>query len=556
MRALSARSVLAPPARSNRSVLKYVRIASTAGGKNDKQDSPKTGRKKGKTSVLLPWLIIIPFVGGLLCWLAERLGAKTPRWIALITMGLTLAISLQLWLQGGYSLTQAAGMPQWQSEFSASWIPRFGINFHLALDGLSLLMVVLTGLLGLMAVLCSWNEIEKYQGFFHLNLMWILGGVIGVFLAIDMFLFFFFWEMMLVPMYFLIALWGHKASDGKTRITAATKFFIYTQSSGLVMLIAILALVFVHYNATGVWTFNYEQLLKTPMSHTVEYLLMLGFFIAFAVKMPVVPLHGWLPDAHSQAPTAGSVDLAGILLKTAAYGLLRFSLPLFPNASAEFAPIAMWLGIIGIFYGAWMAFSQTDIKRLIAYTSISHMGFVLIAIYTGSQLAFQGAVVQMIAHGLSAAALFILCGQLYERLHTRDMRQMGGLWSRIKWIPGLSLFFAVANLGMPGTGNFAGEFMILTGSFQVVPVIIVIATFGLVFASVYSLIMMQRAYYGEAKSKDPLPGMSPREFTMIMVLVVLLVLLGVYPQPILDTSHAAMSNIQQWFTASISTTRP
>ncbi|WP_313653909.1 NADH-quinone oxidoreductase subunit M [Pantoea sp.] len=506
--------------------------------------------------MLLPWLIIIPFVGGLICWLTERLGAKVPRWIALITMGLTLALSLQLWLQGGYSLTQAAGIPQWQSSFSVPWIPRFGISFHLAIDGLSLLMVVLTGLLGLMAVLCSWNEISKYQGFFHLNLMWILGGVIGVFLSIDLFLFFFFWEMMLVPMYFLIALWGHKASDGKTRISAATKFFIYTQASGLVMLIAILGLVFVHYNATGVWTFSYEQLLQTPMSNGVEYLLMLGFFIAFAVKMPVVPLHGWLPDAHSQAPTAGSVDLAGILLKTAAYGLLRFSLPLFPNASAEFAPIANWLGIIGIFYGAWMAFSQTDIKRLIAYTSISHMGFVLIAIYTGSQLALQGAVIQMIAHGLSAAALFILCGQLYERLHTRDMRQMGGLWSRIKWIPGLSLFFAVANLGMPGTGNFVGEFMILTGSFQVVPTIIVIATFGLVFASVYSLVMMQRAYYGEAKSKDPLPGMSPREFMTIGVLVVLLVLLGVYPQPILDTSHAAMSNIQQWFTASISTTRP
>lgn len=250
--------------------------------------------------MLLPWLILIPFIGGFLCWQTERFGVKVPRWIALITMGLTLALGLQLWLQGGYSLTQSAGIPQWQSEFVLPWIPRFGISIHLALDGLSLLMVVLTGLLGVLAVLCSWREIEKYQGFFHLNLMWILGGVIGVFLAIDMFLFFFFWEMMLVPMYFLIALWGHKASDGKTRITAATKFFIYTQASGLVMLIAILALVFVHYNATGVWTFNYEELLNTPMSHGVEYLLMLGFFIAFAVKMPVVPLHGWLPDAHSR----------------------------------------------------------------------------------------------------------------------------------------------------------------------------------------------------------------------------------------------------------------
>ncbi|WP_241624357.1 NADH-quinone oxidoreductase subunit M [Rosenbergiella epipactidis] len=505
--------------------------------------------------MLLPWLIILPFVGGLLCWLAERLGVKVPRWIALVTMGLTLALALQLWSQGGFSFTQTTGVDHWQSSFTAAWIPRFGITFHLAIDGLSLLMVVLTALLGLMAVLCSWQEIQKRQGFFYLNLMWILGGVMGVFLSLDMFLFFFFWELMLVPMYFLIALWGHKASDGKTRISAATKFFIYTQASGLVMLIAILGLVFTHYSATGVWTFAYEQLLNTPMSHNVQYLLMLGFFIAFAVKMPIVPLHGWLPDAHSQAPTAGSVDLAGILLKTAAYGLLRFSLPLFPQASAEFAPIAMGLGLIGIFYGAWMAFTQTDIKRLIAYSSISHMGFVVIAIFTGSQLAYQGAVVQMIAHGLSSAALFILCGQLYERLHTRDMRQMGGLWARIKWIPALSLFFAVANLGMPGTGNFAGEFMILTGSFQVVPVIIVIATFGLVFASVYSLIMMQRAYYGAPKSETPLAAMNVREFTMILILVVLVVLLGIFPQPILDTSSSTMGAIQHWFNASLTMTR-
>lgn len=506
--------------------------------------------------MLLPWLIIIPFVGGLLCWLTERVSVRVPRWVALLTMGLTLALSLQLWLQGNYSLVQATGIPDWRESFAVSWIPRFGISFHLAMDGLSLLMIVLTGLLGLMAVLCSWKEIATRQGFFYLNLMWILGGVIGVFLAIDMFLFFFFWEMMLVPMYFLIALWGHSASDGKTRISAATKFFIYTQASGLVMLIAILGLVFVNYQSTGVWTFSYEALLKTQMSGTVEFLLMLGFFIAFAVKMPVVPLHGWLPDAHSQAPTAGSVDLAGILLKTAAYGLLRFSLPLFPDASAQFAPVAMWLGIIGIFYGAWMAFSQTDIKRLIAYTSVSHMGFVLIAIYTGSQLAYQGAVIQMIAHGLSAAALFILCGQLYERLHTRDMTKMGGLWSRLRWMPALTLFFAAANLGMPGTGNFVGEFMILMGSFQTVPLIIIVATFGLVFASVYSLIMMQRAYYGAPSSTEPLRGMSLREFLMIMVLVILLVLLGVYPQPILDTSSAAMGNIQQWYAASTLTTRP
>ena len=496
--------------------------------------------------MLLPWLILIPFIGGFLCWQTERFGVKMPRWIALITMGLTLALGLQLWLQGGYSLTQSAGIPQWQSEFILPWIPRFGITIHLAIDGLSLLMVVLTGLLGVLAVLCSWREIEKYQGFFHLNLMWILGGVIGVFLAIDMFLFFFFWEMMLVPMYFLIALWGHSVTDGKSRINAATKFFIYTQASGLIMLVAILGLVLTHHAATGVFTFNYQELLNTPMSSTVQWLLMLGFFIAFAVKMPLVPLHGWLPDAHSQAPTAGSVDLAGILLKTAAYGLLRFTLPLFPEASAEFAPYAMVLGLIGIVYGALLAFAQTDIKRLVAYTSISHMGFVMIAIYSGSELALQGAVVQMIAHGLSAAGLFILCGQLYERLHTRDLRQMGGLWGRLRYLPGVMLFFSVASLGMPGTGNFVGEFLILIGSFQVAPVITVIATFGLVLASVYSL-MLQRACFGTPREESMLKGLDTRELTMMLTIAGLLVLLGLYPQPVLDTASSSLLSVLHWY---------
>lgn len=495
----------------------------------------------------LLWLILIPFAGGFLCWLTERDQSRVPRWIALASMTLVLGLALQLWCSGDYSLPQTAGTPQWQLELQLPWIPQLGISFHLALDGLSLLMVILTGLLGVLAILCSWREIQRHLGFFHLNLLWILGGVIGVFLAVDLFLFFFFWEMMLVPMYFLIALWGHKASDGKTRITAATKFFIYTQASGLLMLVAILALVFVHYSATGMLTFNYADLLNTPMSKSVEFVLMLGFFIAFAVKMPVVPLHGWLPDAHSQAPTAGSVDLAGILLKTAAYGLLRFGIPLFPEASVEFAPVAVALGIVGIFYGALLAFAQTDIKRLVAYTSISHMGFVLIAIYSGSQQALQGAVVQMLAHGLSAAGLFILCGQLYERLHTRDLRQMGGLWSRIKFLPAVSLFFAAASLGLPGTGNFVGEFLILLGTFQLLPKVAVAATFGLVLASVYSLIMVQRAFFGPAKEASMLPAMSSRELFIVLLLAVLLVLLGVYPQPILDTTNTVMLSVQQWF---------
>ncbi|OLU17036.1 NADH-quinone oxidoreductase subunit M [Pseudomonas sp. PA1(2017)] len=502
--------------------------------------------------MILPWLILIPFIGGLLCWQAERFGGTLPRWIALLTMSLLFGLGLWLWGTGDFSLAPAPGAePRWAHEFQVRWIERFGISIHLAMDGLSVLMVTLTGLLGVLSVLCSWNEIQNRVGFFHLNLMWILGGVVGVFLAIDLFLFFFFWEMMLVPMYFLIALWGHSGSPGKSRINAATKFFIFTQASGLVMLVAILGLVFVHFNQTGVFTFNYADLLKTQLSEGTEYLLMLGFFIAFAVKFPVVPLHSWLPDAHAQAPTAGSVDLAGILLKTAAYGLLRFALPLFPNASAEFAPIAMYLGVFAIIYGALLSFAQTDIKRLVAYSSVSHMGFVLIAIYSGSQIALQGAVVQMMAHGLSAAALFILCGQLYERLHTRDMREMGGIWARMSWLPALSLFFAAAALGLPGTGNFVGEFLILIGSFKAAPWVTVIAATGLVLGSVYSLIMIHRAHFGPVKNDSPLPGLQFRELSMVLCLAVLLILLGVYPQPVLDTSAASMQGVQQWFSGAL-----
>ncbi|RZA05220.1 MAG: NADH-quinone oxidoreductase subunit M, partial [Moraxellaceae bacterium] len=391
----------------------------------------------------------------------------------------------------------------------------------------------------------SWTEVKKKIGFFHLNLLWILGAVIGVFLAMDLFLFFFFWEMMLVPMYFLISLWGHKSVEGNSRVGAATKFFIYTQSSGLLLLLSIVALVIIHYNQTQVLTFDYEALLNTKMSSTTEFVLMLGFFIAFAVKFPIVPFHGWLPDAHSQAPTAGSVDLAGILLKTAAYGMLRFAIPFFPHASQEIAPIAMWLGVAGVIYGAFVAFSQDDIKRLIAYTSISHMGFVLIGIYSFNQIALQGVVVQMLAHGISAAGLFILSGQLYERMKTRDLNRMGGLSSRVAGIPPIAMFFAAASLGLPGLGNFVGEFLILLGVFQVNQIVTIVATSGLILGAVYSLIMVQRALHGPAQSNEPIAGINNRELVMMLSLMVILVWLGFYPQPVLDTSAAVMSSVEQ-----------
>src|SRR5579885_286446 len=499
--------------------------------------------------MILVWLFVLPFIGGLLCWQIERFGRGLPRWVALGTMFVVLALAAELWFIGDYSLTLLGARHVWVEEFQVPWIPRFGISFHLALDGLSLLLVFLTGLLGVMAVACSWREVQRHVGFFHLNLLWNLGGVIGVFLAMDLFLFFFFWEMMLVPMYFLIALWGHNVPGGRGRVYAATKFFIYTQASGLLMLLSILGLVFAHYQASHVITFDYSALLATPMSARLEWWLMLGFFVAFAVKLPVVPFHNWLPDAHSQAPTAGSVDLAGVLLKTAAYGLLRFALPLFPHASREFAPIAMWLGVLGIVYGALLAYAQNDIKRLVAYTSISHMGFVLIGIYAGTETALQGAVINMLAHGISAGALFILCGEIYERLHTRDLREMGGLWSRFPLLPPLALFFALAALGLPGLGNFVGEFLVLIGTFKVDALVTVFAASGMVLAAAYALILVQRAFHGPVRGPDTamLQDLNGRELATMLTLMAVLVWLGPDPQPALNLSASPMHAVQTLF---------
>ncbi len=496
----------------------------------------------------LLWLLATPFIGGLLCWQFERFGTQVVRWVALGTLVCVLALTVDLWLTGDYALTwlHSASNPggRWTTQFSVLWIPRLGIGFGLGLDGLSLLLITLTALLGLMAVACSWREISRHVGFFHLNLLWTLGGVIGIFLATDLFLFFCFWEIMLVPMFFLIALWGHNIPGGHSRIYAATKFFIFTQASGLLMLVAILALVFVHRQTTGDLTFSYAALLHTPMSERTESWIMLGFFVAFAVKLPVPPFHSWLPDAHSQAPTAGSVILAGVLLKTAAYGLLRFLLPLFPHASGEFASIAMWLGVFGILYGAICAFGQNDIKRLVAYTSISHMGFILVGIFAGTEIALQGVVIQMLAHGVSAGALFMLCGELFERLRTRDLREMGGLWARARYLPPIALFFAVASLGLPGLGNFLGEFLILLGTFNAHPAVAAVAAGGLVLSAVYSLMLVQRAFQGKPKNETVLVDLDRREIATLGALMAVLIGLGLYPQPILDVSRASMQALQ------------
>ena len=500
---------------------------------------------------ILPALILVPFIAGFICWLVDKLDDKLPRYIALVGMLITLGLTVALWQTGTFNYELGAKVPSWSAEFILPWIQTLGINIHLAVDGLSLLMVGLTALLGVLAVGCSWGEIQKNVGFFHLNLLWSLGGVIGVFLAIDMFLFFFFWEMMLVPIYFLIALWGHKGAEGKSRVYAATKFFIYTQVAGLIMLIGILGLVVYGYMMTGMIGFDYNYLLAVANTldkelPTVAYAFMLCLFVGFAVKLPVFPLHGWLPDAHAQAPTAGSVDLAGILIKTA-YGLLRFVIPFFPAASAQFADIAIIFGLIGIFYGAWCAFQQTDMKRLLAYTSISHMGFVLLAIYAGNILTFQGLMIMMLAHGLSSAALFIMCGQVYERVHTRDMRLMGGMRGQFPYLAFFLMFFVAALVGIPGLGNFIGEFLILMGSYAKFPVFTILAAVSLVFAGLYGLILIHKALFGTPNEEqqqhynNPLKDLNAREVVILLICAFGLLWLGLYPQSFLDISNSSMA---------------
>jgi NADH-quinone oxidoreductase subunit M len=496
----------------------------------------------------------------LLCWQLQRFGAGYARYVALGTMALMLALAVGLWLTGDYSQTllpsggSASG--HWVQQLSVPWIPRLGIRFGLGLDGLSLLLVTLTALLGVLSVACSWREVQSDAGFFYMNLLWNLAGVIGVFLATDLFLFFLSWEVMLVPMFFLIALWGHDIPGGRPRLYAAIKFFIFTQSAGLVMLVAILALVFVHYRASGVLTFDYSELLATPMGARTGFWIMLGFFLGFAAKLPVVPFHSWLPDAHSQAPTAGSVILAGVLLKTAAYGLLRYLLPLFPAASAQFAPIAMWLGVLGIVYGAVCAFGQNDTKRLVAYTSISHMGFIVLGIFAGTEEALQGVIMQILAHGISAAGLFILCGELYERLETRDLRKMGGLWARFSNLPQFGLFFILASLGLPGLGNFLGEFLILLGTFEAHPGMAMLGAVGLVLSAVYSLILMQRTFYGKAGTEAPLPDLDRREFAILSTLMAVMIWLGLYPRPFFEVSRAPTQALQTLYAPAATAASP
>jgi NADH-quinone oxidoreductase subunit M len=479
--------------------------------------------------MILVIVIATLLVGGILCWLLERWAPDLVRWIALVSVLIGLVLTSSLWVQ---QPTLPVEANHWLVNYQTDWIPTFGVSFHLAVDGLSLVLLLLTFFLGSLAVLCSWNEIQQRVGFYFFNLLWTLAGICGVFVALDLFLFYFFWEIMLVPMYFLISIWG----DSNRRY-AALKFFLFTQVGGLLMLISILALYFIHGAQTGNYSFDYESLLTTPLRPATARWLLLGFMLAFVIKLPMVPFHNWLPDAHSEAPTAGSLILAGLLLKTGAYGIIRFVLPLFPQASIEIAWWAMLFGVIGIVYGAMLAYAQTDIKRLIAYTSVSHMGFVLVGIFAFREMAMQGVIMQMVTHGISTGALFILAGMLKERLHTRDISQMGGLWTALPAMGSVAMIFVMASLGLPALGNFIAEFLILMSAFTVNVPLTVIATLGLVFSALYSLRLMQKVFMGPSISDHQINDLSIREGIILASLTVVIILLGLYPQPVFDMTR-------------------
>ena len=470
--------------------------------------------------MIITALILILLIGGAIGWQLDNKKPETARLIALLSV-LIASITFIVYLSGSTTDWQ-----QLKVLTRVSWISVFNIEYAIALDNLSIILILLTLLLAFIAILVSWREISSATGFYYFNILATIAGIIGVFTAVDLFLFFFFWEVMLLPMTALIAIWGHE-----NRRFAAIKFFIFTQLSSLLMLVAIIATALIYLEQFNQLSFFYQDWLNLKIPLASAKFIMLGFFIAFAVKLPSIPVHSWLPDAHTQAPTAGSVLLAGVLLKTGAYGLIRFVVLLFPEASQWFAPIAIALAVISILYGAKLAFAQTDLKRLIAYSSISHMGFVMLALFSFNHIAYQGAVMTMIAHGLSSAALFSLAGMVYVRVHSRDINMMGGIWQSAPRLGGFALAFAAAAFGLPGLANFIGEFLSLVGAYQQNPVAVMLAAIGIIGSAIYGMKFFQDSFQGPLKTQ--VMELSIREFLVLLSLFSLLLVLGIYPNFIL-----------------------
>lgn len=489
--------------------------------------------------MILITLLAILMAGGILAWIFSSVNKLLSRWISLLALLADLGIVIWLWINQGMTVSLGADS-EWISVVKLAWIPKLGMSFHLAMDGISLVMTALTFFLGILCVLVSWKTVDKSVGFFHFNVLWLLAGITGVFLAMDMMLFYFFWEIMLVPMYFVMVIWGHKNSK-----YAGWKFFLFTQISGLMMLLSIIALFFIHGNNTGDYTFNYFELLGSVPGGGTAFWLMCGFLIAFLVKLPAIPFHSWLPDAYAESPSAGSILVAALMSKTAAYGLIRFVIPLFPEAAHNFAIPGMVIGVASILYGAKLSYAQRDLKRLIAYSSLSHMGFILVGVFSFSTLAYQGVLLQMVAHGLSIAALFIISEFIYERIGTFDLQQMGGFWKRMPNMGGFTLVFVMASLGLPGLANFVAEFLILAGAWQFNIVLSVLATLGLIVSVTYSLYILQKIFHQKKHTQDwSLPDFNPREWLVIGSLTIAIVWLGFFPQSVVKVAEPSFNKIE------------
>ncbi|HET8650090.1 MAG TPA: NADH-quinone oxidoreductase subunit M [Gemmatimonadales bacterium] len=488
---------------------------------------------------ILHALLILPLVGILPVMFGSEAMAKR---VALVVTTIVFVISIGLWW------AYDPAVPGMQLTFSVPWISRWGISYAVGLDGISLFMVLLsTGLMPL-SVLASWHYITRRERLYYVFLLMLETGLLGVFVALDLFVFYIFFELMLIPMYFLIGIWG-----GPNRLYAAIKFFIYTFLGSLLMLVAILVLVWQVGEMTGVLSFSYQHLLDNAWRvGPLAPWLFAAFALAFAIKVPVFPLHTWLPDAHVEAPTAGSVLLASVMLKIGTYGFLRFAVPFFPGVALSHwvTGLIVTLAVIGIIYGALVAMVQPDVKKLVAYSSVSHLGFVMLGIWAGTLQGVQGALMVMIGHGLATGALFFLIGMLYERRHTRMLDAYGGL---AKVTPILALLFtvvALASIGLPGLSGFIGEFLVLLGSFTAHPWMVGIATTGVIFAAAYLLWAVQRLFYNplDKSENQGLLDLSARELVVVLPLVAAIIWLGLYPKPILrrmETSARAYIELSQ-----------
>jgi NADH-quinone oxidoreductase subunit M len=486
-------------------------------------------------SHILGTILFTPLAGAILMLFIPREKAHVHRWMGNIFASLGLLVSLPLLWR-----FHAGGGPngqQFQFVENHSWIPAIGAHYSLGIDGLSLLMVMLTTLLGMISILSSWSAIQKREKEYYILFLLLQTGMLGVFMSLDFVLFYVFWEVMLVPMYFLIGVWG-----SERRLYAAIKFFLYTLAGSVVMLLAILAI----YYYRG--TFDIREIILHPFTSQYGWLqkwLFWGFFFAFAIKVPMFPFHTWLPDAHTEAPTAGSVILAGVLLKMGTYGFLRFSLPMFPDATNRYRGFMIVLSLVAIVYGALVCLMQKDMKRLIAYSSVSHLGFCTLGIFALTPLALSGSIIQQINHGISTGALFLIVGVLYERRHTRLISEFGGLSTPMPNYAAIYMIITLSSLGMPLLNGFIGEFTILRGVFEVRWQWAAWGVLGVILGAAYLLWLYQRVMFGSVSNplNEHLPDLNAREHATLIPLVLLAFWIGIYPKPLFRVLDAPVAQL-------------